>query len=1108
MPRRDDIRSILVIGSGPIVIGQACEFDYSGTQALKALRREGYRLVLLNNNPATIMTDPGLSDRTYLEPMTVESAEKIIARERPDAVLPTMGGQTALNLAMALADQGILARYGVELIGASRDVINRAEDRLAFKETMARVGLELPRSTIAHSVEEAVSFAEATGLPLISRPSFTLGGEGGGIANTMSELRDLVAWGLRQSPNHEILVEESLLGWKEFELEIMRDHADNFVVICSIENIDPMGTHTGDSVTVAPAQTLTDRELQAMRDEAAACARAVGVSTGGANIQFAVNPDTGRRLVIEMNPRVSRSSALASKATGFPIAKIAALLAVGYTLDEVKNDITGITPASFEPSLDYVAVKIPRFNFDKFPDTPAVLGSQMRSVGESMGLGRTFKEAFQKALRSLDTKWHGFRGTAPRGASGNGKGGPGADASTDDLLATLRELRPDKLELVYRALRAGIAVGDVASASAYDPWFVRELAEIVALEKEIEAAGADLPTPLLEKAKSWGFSDRQLGQIIGKRRGEVAQLRMAAGIEVAFRSVDTCAAEFPAQTPYLYSSYDRPKIYRARLDTSALELVSDGTGDVARLAGDSVLILGAGPNRIGQGLEFDYCCVHAVNALRQEGYKTLMLNCNPETVSTDYETCDRLYFEPLTVEDVLNVWRAELPRGVVLQFGGQTPLSLAEELHREGVTILGTSLDSIDRAEDRDRFERLIRKLGLRYPASGVARTIEEARAVAADLGFPLLLRPSFVLGGRAMQVVFDDTAFDRILEEVTAVTPDHPVILDKYLDQSVEIDVDAVADGVEVVVAGIMEHIEEAGIHSGDSVCVLPPYTIRDAIVAEIVEQTVAIARELQIVGLLNIQFAVREEKVYVLEVNPRASRTVPFVSKATGVAWADVAARCLVGRRLAELVPQSIRDAHGCSARGMWAVKGPVFPFNRFPGVDTVLGPEMRSTGETIGLDHEFPLAFSKAQTHGRFALPTSGTVFFSLRDEDKKAAVFLARKLYELGFAIRATRHTARVLREAGVPVQPVLKVSEGRPHGVDMMNEGQIQLVINTPGGRRSRLDSRDLRRTALLKDIPYFTTLQGASAAIGAIEALRQGKYSVCALQELAPIPAV
>ncbi len=1068
MPRRTDLRKILIIGSGPIVIGQACEFDYAGTQACKALREEGFEVVLVNSNPATIMTDPEMAHRTYVEPLTSEFVAKVIARERPQALLPTLGGQTGLNLAVALAEDGILDRFGVELIGAQLGAIRKAEDRDLFKQAMERIGLTLPRSRQVRSLAEAREVVRQIGYPVIIRPSFTLGGSGGSIAYNPEELQDAVRWGLQLSPVGAVLVEESVIGWKEFELEVMRDLADNVVVICSIENVDPMGVHTGDSVTVAPAQTLTDKEYQLMRDAAIAIIREIGVETGGSNIQFAVNPDDGRLVVIEMNPRVSRSSALASKATGFPIAKIAAKLAVGYTLDEIRNDITRETPACFEPVLDYCVVKFPRWAFEKFPEADPTLTTQMKSVGEVMAIGRTFKEALQKAIRSLEQDRWGLTLDRP--------------VTADEMRRLLRVPTSERIFAIGEAYRAGLSTTEIHALTRIDPWFLENMRQIVAFEAEIARAALADPA-VLRRAKQWGFADRQIAGLTGVGEAEVRALRQRHGILATFKTVDTCAAEFVAHTPYLYSTYeeedeapptDRPK----------------------------VVILGSGPNRIGQGIEFDYCCVHAAFALRELGLEAIMVNCNPETVSTDYDTSDRLYFEPLTLEDVLNVVDKERPLGVIVQFGGQTPLKLAVPLAERGVPILGTSPDAIDRAEDRQRFSALLTDLGLTQAAGATARSLEEARGIAAHIGYPVLVRPSYVLGGRAMQIVHDDEDLRQYMSEAVRVSPEHPILIDKFLEDAIEIDVDAVADAERVVVGGVMEHIEKAGIHSGDAACALPPYSLGDDQVRALRAQTKALARALEVVGLINVQFAVRNDIIYVLEVNPRASRTVPFVSKAIGQPLAKLATRALLGHSLAPLAALEDREpAH-------IAVKEAVFPFIKFPGVDAVLGPEMKSTGEVMGLDRDFRKAYLKAQIAAGEVLPTTGKVFVSVKNRDKRVVATLAKRLSEMGFGLVATTGTARVLERHGMMVELIHKVADAyRPNVIDLMKRGEIALVFNTPEDGRARKDSAVIRRTAVTQQIPYYLTVDGIQAAIGAIEALLKGELGVLSLQEYHAGPA-
>ncbi|MGI3776255.1 MAG: carbamoyl-phosphate synthase large subunit [Janthinobacterium lividum] len=1074
MPKREDIRSIMIIGAGPIVIGQACEFDYSGAQACKALREEGYRVILVNSNPATIMTDPGLADATYIEPITPEIVEKIIVRERPDALLPTMGGQTALNVAMKLDASGTLARLGVELIGATAEVIDRAEDRLKFRDAMTEIGIESPKSAIAHTMAEAHAALALVGLPTVIRPSFTMGGTGGGIAYNREEFEQIVSSGLAASPTTEVLIEESVLGWKEYEMEVVRDRADNCIIVCSIENVDPMGVHTGDSVTVAPALTLTDREYQRMRDASIACLRKIGVETGGSNVQFGVNPVDGRMVVIEMNPRVSRSSALASKATGFPIAKIAAKLAVGYTLDELANDITRTTPASFEPTIDYVVVKIPRFTFEKFPGTPQLLSTAMKSVGEAMSIGRSFAEALQKGLRSMETGLHGLD---PVEAPGDG--GP------DAFRAALSTPRPDRLLMAAQALRAGLSVEDIHEACRFDPWVLRELEKIVAAERGVAARGLPAEAGAMRRLKALGFSDHRLAALAGVAEPEVFAQRERLGVRAVYKRIDTCAAEFRSATPYMYSTYE------GGFGVPACE--SDPTDR------KKIVILGGGPNRIGQGIEFDYCCVHAAYALREAGFETIMVNCNPETVSTDYDTSDRLYFEPLTGEDVTALVRREQERGEVLgcivQYGGQTPLKLSQSLAAAGIPVLGTTADAIDVAEDRERFQALLHTLGLRQPENGTARSAAEAEAVAERIGYPVVVRPSYVLGGRAMEIVHERAQLARYMERSgKASLESGPILLDRYLNDATEVDVDCICDGERVYVAGVMEHIEEAGIHSGDSACSLPPYSLSPAIVGELRVQTEAMARALGVVGLMNVQFAIKGEDIYVLEVNPRASRTVPFVAKATGVPVAKIGARVMAGAKLAEfrLDDQAIAPHV--------AVKEAVFPFARFPNVDTILGPEMKSTGEVMGLDSSFERAFAKAQLGAGVKLPDAGTVFISVRDGDKAALLAMSRRLIDMGFAILATRGTAAKLRDAGLAAKVVNKVLEGRPHCVDAIRSGEVQLVINTASGPQSVADSFDIRRSALTMGVPHYTTIAGARAAVHAIAALRAGTLEVAPLQ--------
>jgi len=1074
MPKRTDIKSIMIIGAGPIVIGQACEFDYSGVQACQALKEEGYRIILVNSNPATIMTDPGLAHATYVEPITPDMVARIIEKEKPDALLPTMGGQTALNTAMALVRDGRLAKLGVELIGADAEAIDKAEDRLKFRDAMTKIGLESPKSEVVHSIEEARDALDKVGLPAIIRPSFTLGGTGGGIAYNRDEYLDIVAGGLEASPTTEVLVEESVLGWKEYEMEVVRDRADNCIIICSIENIDPMGIHTGDSVTVAPALTLTDKEYQIMRNASIAVLREIGVDTGGSNVQFAVNPDTGRMVVIEMNPRVSRSSALASKATGFPIAKVAARLAVGYTLDELQNDITGVTPASFEPTIDYVVTKIPRFAFEKFPGAEALLTTSMKSVGEAMAIGRSFQESLQKALRSMETGLTGLNEVEIKDA-------PNKDA----LIGALARPTPDRILVIAQAFRHGLTVEEVADACRYEPWFLRQIRELVEIEEEIRKSGLPKEQLALLNLKKRGFSDARLAELAGVAEADVMATRHRLNVRPVYKRIDTCAAEFASRTPYLYSAYEGDGANPAECEAD----VSERT---------KVIILGGGPNRIGQGIEFDYCCVHAVYALREAGFETIMVNCNPETVSTDYDTSDRLYFEPLTAEDVVELVRVEQKKGkllgLIVQFGGQTPLKLADALERAGIPILGTSPDAIDLAEDRKRFQVLLQDLKLRQPNNGTATSQDEAIEVAERIGYPVVIRPSYVLGGRAMQIVHDRAGLERYTRDAVKVSGSNPVLIDSYLNDAIEVDVDALADADgQVFVAGIMEHIEEAGVHSGDSACCLPPHSLSKSVIADIEQQTVALAQALKVVGLMNVQFAVKDQDVYILEVNPRASRTVPFVAKATGVAIAKLAARLMAGEKLKDIKIPRHTGKH-------IAVKEAVFPFARFPGVDIILGPEMRSTGEVMGIDMTFGRAFAKSQIGGGTKVPTSGAVFVSVRDNDKKNLVAPARRLQEMGFKIVATRGTASFLKEAGIEVILVNKVLEGRPHIVDMMKDGGIQLVFNTAEGAQSIADSFTLRRTALMNKIPYYTTVAGARAAVEGIAAMREGTLDAAPLQ--------
>jgi carbamoyl-phosphate synthase large subunit len=1100
MPKRTDIKSILIIGAGPIIIGQACEFDYSGTQACKALKAEGYRIILVNSNPATIMTDPELADATYIEPITPEIVAKIIEAERPDALLPTMGGQTALNTALALYNNGTLAKFGVEMIGARAEAIDKAEDRLLFRDAMKKIGLETPRSMMAHDRVEAAAALDVVGLPAIIRPSFTLGGTGGGIAYNREEFFEIIERGLDASPTHSVLVEESVLGWKEFEMEVVRDHADNCIIICSIENVDPMGVHTGDSITVAPALTLTDKEYQIMRNASIAVLREIGVETGGSNVQFAVNPADGRLVVIEMNPRVSRSSALASKATGFPIAKVAARLAVGYTLDELANDITGgATPASFEPTIDYVVTKIPRFAFEKFPGADTTLTTSMKSVGEAMAIGRTFAESLQKALRSMETGLTGLDDVALEGL--------GAGDDKNVIRAAVSKPTPDRLLKVAQALRHGFDVEQVYASCKIDPWFLARIQEIVDEEARVKAHGLPQTAGQLRALKAMGFSDARLAKLAGISEAEVHEKRRALRVVPVFKRIDTCAAEFAAPTAYMYSTYER-----------GLVLTEAGKPDAPDCearpsAAQKIIILGGGPNRIGQGIEFDYCCCHACFALTAAGYETIMINCNPETVSTDYDTSDRLYFEPLTAEDVLEIIATEQQngslKGVIVQFGGQTPLKLAEPLAAAGVPILGTSPDAIDLAEDRDRFKALIEKLKLQQPKSGIAKTPQQARAVAESIGYPVVIRPSYVLGGRAMEIVHDGAEIDRYVAQLSAtldrpselvVSEKRPLLIDRYLSDAVEVDVDCLADGTDTFVAGIMEHIEEAGIHSGDSACSLPPYSLGPEALAELGRQTRELALALQVVGLMNVQFAIKDGDIYILEVNPRASRTVPFVAKVIGKPVAAIAAEVMAGKRLADFKLENSKLGHV-------AVKEAVFPFARFPGVDPVLGPEMRSTGEVMGIDRDFELAFGKSQLGSGQSLPTVGTVFVSVKDSDKERMVAPVRQLEAMGFKIIATRGTKRHLEANGIKCEVINKVLEGRPHIVDAMKNGDVALVFNTTEGAKALADSKDIRRTALLHHIPYYTTLAGAVAVTRAIKALKAGTLKVTPLQSYVTHPS-
>jgi carbamoyl-phosphate synthase large subunit len=1093
MPKRTDISSILIIGAGPIIIGQACEFDYSGVQAVKALKAEGYRVILVNSNPATIMTDPELADATYIEPITPEMVEKIIALEKPDALLPTMGGQTALNCALTLARTGVLEKYKVEMIGAKADVIEKAEHRQKFRDAMDKIGLESPRSRLCNTMEEALAALEYVQLPSIIRPSLTLGGLGGGVAYNVEEFREIVERGLAASPITEVLVEESIIGWKEYEMEVVRDRADNCIIICSIENIDPMGVHTGDSITVAPALTLTDREYQIMRNASIAVLREIGVETGGSNVQFAVNPEDGRMVVIEMNPRVSRSSALASKATGFPIAKVAAKLAIGYTLDEVANDITGgATPASFEPTIDYVVTKIPRFAFERFPGADSTLTTSMKSVGEAMAIGRTFQESLQKALRSLDTGLTGLDEIQIEGAADE-------DAGRGAVRARLVAPKADRLLVVAEALRRGLSVDDICAASHYDPWFVRQIAEIVSAEAQVRADGLPKDAEAFRALKAQGFSDARLAKLSGGRERDVRAARRKLGVRPQFKRIDSCAAEFRATTPYMYSTYEFPMYGQAQA-----ECESEPT------ARRKIIILGGGPNRIGQGIEFDYCCCHAAFACADLGVESIMINCNPETVSTDYDTSDRLYFEPLTTEDVLEILETEKQSGEVLglivQFGGQTPLKLAQPLADEGAPILGTSVDAIDLAEDRDRFQALLRKIGLKQPNNTTAPSLGAARAAAARIGYPVMLRPSYVLGGLAMQIAHSEEDLEEYVTRLSralggpsefAVSGKRPLLIDSYLRDAIEVDVDAICDGEAVFVAGVMEHIEEAGVHSGDSACALPPYSLSPEIIAEIEAETEKLARALDVRGLINIQFAVKDGEIYVLEANPRASRTAPFVAKAIGLPIAAAAAKVMAGMKLSELKLDRRRRPHV-------AVKEAVFPFARFPGVDPVLGPEMRSTGEVMGLDQNFEAAFAKSQIASGVLLPIEGCVFISVKNADKQALVPVARDLIALGFSVLATGGTADVLVGAGLAVERVNKVAEGRPHIVDAMKNGEVHLVFNTTEGAQSYRDSYAIRRTALTQNIPYYTTVSGARASIQAIRRLKTGApLGVRALQAYA-----
>ncbi|MBA4062842.1 MAG: carbamoyl phosphate synthase large subunit [Isosphaera sp.] len=1126
MPKRTDIRTVLLIGSGPIVIGQAAEFDYSGTQACKALREEGYRVVLVNSNPATIMTDPETADRTYVEPITWQVVEKIIAQERPDALLPTLGGQTALNTAMDLVKHGVLEKYGVEMIGAKAEVIDKAEDRQKFKDAMVKIGVEVPRSVVVRTLADALEAVEAVGLPCVLRPSFTMGGTGGGIAYNREEFIDLVTKGIDLSPVSEVLVEESVIGWKEYELEVMRDRADNVVIVCTIENLDPMGVHTGDSITVAPIQTLSDKEYQRMRDAAKAIIREIGVETGGSNIQFATNPADGRMIVIEMNPRVSRSSALASKATGFPIAKIAAKLAVGYTLDELRNDITRETPACFEPTLDYVVTKVPRFAFEKFPEADPTLTTQMKSVGETMAIGRTFRESLQKALRGLEVNRFGL------GCDRKDRWGSANPPTREEITQKLATPNAERVWYLRYAFKAGMSVEDVHARSKIDPWFLRAVKELVDLEEELKGIGSveKVTAGQMLTAKQAGFLDRQLANLWDCPEADVRRVRTAFGIRAVFKSVDTCAAEFEAYTPYYYSTYEAPVASVGGAESSSPTGVTRAPGvgleDSAhptRPAEDEIrpptgkpriMILGGGPNRIGQGIEFDYCCVQAAFALRGAGYEVVMVNSNPETVSTDYDTSDHLFFEPLTAEDVLNIYERMKPEGVVVQFGGQTPLNLAKALETAGVPIIGTSVDSIDVAENRERFARLVTELGLRQPANGTAVDAAQALRVARKIGFPVLVRPSFVLGGRDMRIVYTEDELSAYMARVEPdLSPARPVLIDQFLENATEVDVDCLSDGVRTVIGGVMQHIEEAGIHSGDSACVIPPHSLPRAVVAEIKDQARKLAAALNVRGLMNIQFAVQFKdegyvpggsapglafQVSILEANPRASRTVPFVSKATGVPLARLAALVMVGKTLDELgVADEVVPSH-------YSIKESVFPFNKFPGVDIVLGPEMKSTGEVMGSDDTVPMAFVKSQMAASAPLPSGGTVFVSVADRDKEAVVPVARAFADMGFRLIATRGTARVLAARGIAVEDVPKLAEGRPNLIDYMKNGQVALIVNTPSGRGSSTDEGKIRAAAVANRVTCITTLSAAFAAVEACRALRERELTVVALQDRFP----
>lgn len=1078
MPRRSDISSIMIIGAGPIIIGQACEFDYSGTQACKALKEEGYRIILVNSNPATIMTDPDMADATYIEPITPEIVAGIIAQEKPDALLPTMGGQTALNTALSLHHSGVLEKYGVELIGASPEAIEKAENRALFRKAMDHIGLESARSRMVNNVDDAMAALDYVGLPTIIRPSFTLGGEGGGVAYNHEDFAAIVADGLRLSPVSEILIEESLLGWKEFEMEVVRDHSDNCIIICSIENIDPMGVHTGDSITVAPALTLTDKEYQALRDASIAVLREIGVDTGGSNVQFAVNPDDGRIIIIEMNPRVSRSSALASKATGFPIAKVAAKLAVGYRLDELDNDITGVTPASFEPTIDYIVTKIPRFTFEKFPGAKAELSTSMKSVGEAMAVGRCFTESLQKALRSLETGLTGLTEIPP------------PEADDGDVMSALKGWisgqTPDRILKIAQAMRMGMTVDEIHHITFWDKWFLSQIADIISAEKWVTDNGLPQDRDSFHKIKAMGFSDSRLAQLTKNTEELVTAARHKHAIYPVYKRIDTCAAEFASDTAYLYSTYEN---------------TAGAVCEAAPSAREKIIILGSGPNRIGQGIEFDYCCVHAAYALSEAGYETIMINCNPETVSTDYDTSDRLYFEPLTKEDVISVIRREAEngtlKGVIVQLGGQTPLKIATSLEEAGIPILGTSPDAIDLAEDRERFQKLLQHLDLKQPENGIAHCVEEARAIVEKIGLPVVIRPSYVLGGRAMEVVHQISDLERYMRDAVVVSGNNPVLIDRFLKNAVEVDVDALCDGEDVHIAGIMEHIEEAGIHSGDSACSLPPQNLSQNILDVMAEQTIKLAHALKVVGMMNVQFAIKDDTAYLLEVNPRGSRTIPFVAKATGNAIAKVAALVMAGAKLKEFTLLTPPTGHV-------AVKEAVFPFSRFPGVDVFLGPEMKSTGEVMGIDTDFGRAFAKSQLGAGIVLPLEGRVFISVKDADKQAYIPICQELADMGFSLLATEGTTATLNQAGVPARRINKVMEGRPHAVDAMLSNQIQLVFNTAQGAAAIRDSFSLRQTALTNNIPYYTTVSGSRAAVAAIKSLKKGALAVKSIQDYLP----